>query len=881
MNCLSDSLLMSILERTIAPAEMANVDEHLDRCEKCRKLVAGLACDVSTPAQPAQLAQNDAPATLSIVKSRTINTLSVGTVLANRYLVLEMVGMGGMGMVYAAYDRQLDRKIAIKLVRAEHGSPEQLIKEARSLARLTHPNVVVVHDVGEALGEAYMAMEFVKGCTLRRWQQDERPNPNRVLEVYMEAAKGLAAAHAAGLVHRDVKPDNILLGDDGRVRIMDFGLALAEQTTPISTIPAETNGGNLEGTWPYMAPERFQGVIADARSDQFAFCISLYEALYGEHPFDFAKLIDLPAAVQQGRFRHPPRGTMVDRAVRAVLLRGLSTDPAARFPSMDDLANALRSVTRRKRIRTLTGVGAAAVVMLAGAVAAVAPAPAPPPCADSERLLADIWDTPRRSAIDKAIRDTGLVYAPDTSRTVQEALDQYAERWVGTHTAACKATRVHGEQSEEVLGLRMACLGTRLSGLRALTDGLQQADKRAVEKAVEATQQLGAPELCDEVHVVAEKLPPPDATTDVQVKALRARLAHVEAQWQLGHETEALAEAKAITKDAEGVRYPAIHAEAGFWLGRLMTGRTDPAARERTLFQALHAAETSTQDRVSMELWIEIAKHALWATAQYDEATRSIEHAEAYASRLGDETVAVRLLVVRTGIYRGQEKHNDALRAAQDAVSRCEMVPRCVKAYLHRALVQLAIMRGITGDVENALTTFDRAQALAEPMLGREHPFIASLLNDRATVLIRNERHKEAVPALRRAITIAEQAGIGEGFVSFLLGGLAEALVKTGDYEDALKALQQSITIKTRLVGPNDASVLQAQSLIGDTLVALKRGDEALAAYQQSFEFQAKSPKPNPDMRTIEQVRKNLEACGAPCSNALRKLDAQVKERKQ
>lgn len=873
MNCLSDSVLLSILERTISPIELAKADEHLDRCEKCRKLVACLACDVSTPNA------DDLPPPAP-PKPRHASTLAVGTVLADRYLVLEMVGMGGMGMVYAAYDRQLDRKIAIKLVRAEHGSPEQLVKEARSLARLTHPNVVVVHDVGEALGEAYMAMEYVNGATLRRWQQDERPSSNRVLEVYLDAAKGLAAAHAAGLVHRDVKPDNILLGDDGRVRIMDFGLARAEHMAPIATIPTEAPGTMLEGTWPYMAPERFQGSPADARSDQFAFCISLYEALYGEHPFDFAKFTDLPAAVLQGRLRNPPRTTTVDRAVRAVLLRGLATDPAMRFPSMDDLANALRSVMRRKRIRTLTAVASAAVVMLAGAIATVAPAPTPPPCAGSERLLADIWDAPRRTAIDKAIRDTGLVYAPNTSRTVQEALDQYAERWVATHTAACQATRVHGEQSEEVLGLRMACLGTRLSGLRALTDGLKQADKRAVEKAVEATQQLGAPELCDEVHVIAESFPPPDATTDVQVKALRERLAKVEAFWYLGHEAEALEGAKAITQEAESVRYPAIQAEAGFWLGRLMTGRTDAAARERTLFRALHAAEASSQDRVGMELWIELAKHALWATAHYDEAIRSVEHAEAHATRLGDETVAVRLLVIRTGIYRGQNKHTEALGAAQDAVSRCEITPRCVKAYLHRALVQLAIMRGITGDVEGALKTFDRSMALAEPMLGREHPFIASLLNDRATVLIRNDRHKEAVPTLRRAITIAEQTGMGEGFLGFLLENYGEVLVRTGDYEGALDALQRSIAVKNKVVGHDDPGTLSAHSLVGDALVALKRGDEALAAYQQGFQFNAKSSKPNPDVRTMEQARKNLEACGAPCSNALGKLDAQVKERK-
>ncbi len=871
MTCLSESVLLSILERRLSPLELADVDLHLDRCENCRALVAGLACDVSTPA-PSDTSPNPPGKTTA---------LSVGTVLADRYLVLEILGMGGMGVVYAAFDRQLDRKVAVKMMRGEHDGPERLIKEARNLARLTHPNVVVVHDVGEALGAAYMAMEYVKGCTLRRWVRDERPSPNRVLDVYLEAAKGLAAAHAAGLVHRDVKPDNILLGDDGRVRVMDFGLARTDHMVtapPADGLASEAPVTSLDGTLPYIAPERFQGGVADARSDQFAFCVSLYEALYGEHPFEFAKLLELPQAMQQGRFRNPSRDRAVDRAVRAVLLRGLSADPAARFPSMDDLASALRGVGRRKRARTITALAAAILAMLGGAVMAVAPAAPPPPCAGSDRLLAGVWDPQRQAAIDKAILGTELVYAPNTSRSVRDTFDRYAKRWVATHAEACRATRVHGEQSEEVLDLRMACLGTRLAALRAMTDPLMQADKRAVEKAVEATQQLAAPELCDEVHVVAERLPPPDAATDVQVKALRERLARVEAQWHLGHETEALADATAITREAEGVRYPALHAEAGFWHGRLMNFRVDPAERERILLRALHAAERASQDRVAMEIWIELSRHALWATAHFDEAARAVDHAEAYATRVGDETVTVRLLVIRTGIHRAQGQNADALRVAQDAVKQCETSPRCVQIYLHRALVQLAIMRGLTGDVDGALTTFDRALNIAEGLLGADHPFLASVLNDRAGVLIRQNRYAEAVTALRRAVTIAERAGMGEGFSSFLLANLGETLYRTGAHEDAVAALQRSITTKERVLGPDHPELVEACAIEGDALAALKRGDEALVAYQRGLRIQAKSSAPGPQSMTLERAQRGLRACGAPCAGALKQLDTPAKE---
>lgn len=879
MTCLSESTLLAILERRLSPEEMARVDQHVDQCETCRGLVTCLAHDVSTPARPEAASETPVLAERSSPPSAT--TLNVGTLLADRYLVLELVGAGGMGVVYAAYDRHLDRKVALKMVRADQGTPERLVQEARSLARLTHPNVVVVHDVGEAFGQAYMAMEFVQGSTLRRWQKEARPSAHRVLDVYLEAAKGLAAAHAAGLVHRDIKPENILLGDDGRVRVMDFGLARAETVvTPVEASEGEAAAlmTTLEGTWPYIAPERFQGEPANARSDQFAFCVSLYEGLYGEHPFAFAKLLDLPAALKEGRFRDPPRHRDVDKGIRAVLLRGLSIDPTRRFASMDDLATALLAVTRRKRIRTLVLAGLGTVALFGASIAAFASNAPPPPCSGSERLVTDVWNSTRKADIDKAMVGTGLKYAPTTSRTVQTNLDQYARRWVTEHTQACQATRVHGEQSEEVLDLRMACLGKRLSTLRALTDRLAHADARTVEKAAEATQLIGAPELCDEQHVVAERFPPPDKATDVQVKALRERLAQVESQWLLGHDTDALKEAKAIAGEAESVRYPAIQAEAGFWLGVLMNMRQEPRERETALFRALHAAEEGSQERIAMELWFEISRNALWATSQMDQASRALDHVEAYATRLDDDQMHVRVLVQRTSIMRSQDRNEEGLRTIQEGVARCESMPGCTRSYLHRALVQLAIMHGLTGDVATSMKTFDRALVLAKQQVGDDHPTIVSFLNDRATVLMRHKRYEEAAQTLRQALAMGERVGVSDEFLGFLSGNLGTALFRMGAHEDALAALQRCLTTMDRVRSPNHPSTLTLRAREGDALAALKRGDEAFRAYQQALRIQAKMPPKTPPEESIEDMRKNLESCGAPCTEALKKLEMWDKE---
>ncbi|GEM_PF-1548984 len=288
------------------------------------------------------------------VKSRLFGSTE-GPVKIGRYTILDCIGSGGMGIVYSARDERLGRTVALKLLKPEltGNRASNLSHEAQSLAKLAHPNVVAVFDVGEHEGQLFVAMEYVEGQNLRRWLQ-RRPSLGEILRVFQAAGEGLAAAHRAGLVHRDFKPDNVLVGTDGRPRILDFGLArapdqdrgepqaFADDTDANAT--SFSRYGVLLGTPAYMAPEQHLGERADARSDQFGFCVALFQAVFGFLPFPTDDLRTLSLAIVSGRITPPPSDTRVPAALRNLLRRGMSVDPDARFPTMSALLDALEGV---------------------------------------------------------------------------------------------------------------------------------------------------------------------------------------------------------------------------------------------------------------------------------------------------------------------------------------------------------------------------------------------------------------------------------------------------------------------------------------------------------------------------------------------------------
>jgi serine/threonine protein kinase len=377
---LDDNAAAEFVSGTLPPSAVSRVESHLARCRDCRALVAALAVDVGDDSSAATFRheRGSVPSGHDLPR----RTLSIGD-RVGRYLVLSSLGAGGMGVVFAAYDPQLDRKIALKLLRSglavsSKDARTRLQREAQAIAQLSHPNVVSVYDVGTTVeGDLYIAMEFVEGDTLTTWLGKYPRTWRETIDVFLQAARGLQSAHRVGLLHRDFKPDNVLVGGDGRVRVTDFGLARSllapdevAQPKPVMTAlnQALTATGTVLGTPRYMPPEQLTGPDLDERSDQFSFCVALYEALYGSHPLrdgTSASMID-----HGERAQLPPEGTRIPAAIGRAVLRGLERDRAKRFPSMGSLIDELVPRPRRSPLR-FAGLALGGVLLVGGTTAAL------------------------------------------------------------------------------------------------------------------------------------------------------------------------------------------------------------------------------------------------------------------------------------------------------------------------------------------------------------------------------------------------------------------------------------------------------------------------------------------------------------------------------
>jgi hypothetical protein len=355
VECLDANAVQDLMAGALDRSARAAAIAHLDGCPDCRDLISLLARDATRDAA-ADILRDTGPvlletqlsvafskdpglaATARPLAAHRVDAPSMSGRVLGRYTLTDRIGAGAMGVVYRADDVGLGRHVAVKLLhRPDDALTDRLVREARSMAQVNHPNVVAVYDVGVEQGATYIAMELVPGTSLRLWQQEPR-SVAEIVEAYISAGRGLAAAHAAGIVHRDFKPDNVLVGSDGRIRVTDFGLAAARGGDgPRPTDLELTASGSVLGTPAYMAPEQFAGGNVDPRTDQFNFCVALYEALYGVRPFAGKTFDELGANVAAGRVRPAPPGSRVSGALRAIVLRGLSVRPGDRFPTMDHL----------------------------------------------------------------------------------------------------------------------------------------------------------------------------------------------------------------------------------------------------------------------------------------------------------------------------------------------------------------------------------------------------------------------------------------------------------------------------------------------------------------------------------------------------------------
>src|SRR5215472_5457995 len=544
----------------------------------------------------AQATEVDSRLGSAAAATTTSQSLERGTALG-RYVVLNQLGSGGMGVVYAAFDPEMNRKVAIKLLRADVAGKlsaevarARLLREAQAMARLSHPNIVPVHAVGFFGSQVFIVMEYVEGQTLKRWLEEKRPSTKQIVATFLQAGRALAAAHAVQLIHRDFKLDNVLVAADGRVLVTDFGLARgareAEGSGPVPTsqplldtamTPKEdvfgamlTQTGSILGTPAYMAPEQLLGQRTDARVDQFSFCVALYEALYGERPFAGDRLDELVREVTAGKVRDPPKSSRVPNWLRQILLKGLKTNAAERYPSMDALLADLEKDPAIARRRWLYVAGVAAVIAIPLIGYRQIKHQQSLLCKGAEKELAGIWNDKTSAGISRAFMATGKPFAQTAAANVGKALDRYSKDWVTMFTQACEATRLRGTQSEELLDLRMECLSRRRAGFQALIEIFANADGKVVERSVDAAQALASLEGCADVAALkAPVRPPADPTVRAKVDELRRKLATANAMHAAGKFREGVTLATQIASEAKALQYRPLEAEAFDQLARL------------------------------------------------------------------------------------------------------------------------------------------------------------------------------------------------------------------------------------------------------------------------------------------------------------------------
>jgi tetratricopeptide (TPR) repeat protein len=711
--------------------------------------------------------------------------------------------------VYAAHDPSLDRKVALKLMLAEVSAQddfaqERLLREAQAIARLSHPNVVVVHDVGTFAGRIFVAMEFVEGKTLAAWLEEKERPWREVVEAFLQAARGLSAAHRAGIVHRDFKPQNVMVASDGAVRVMDFGLArrIGDQsvervslaTTSSGDDPAITRPGEQLGTPLYMAPEQFAGGTIDARADQFAFCVSLSWALRGAHPFGGGA----SSATASAKPARP-----VPPWLLRVLTRGLGVDPSSRWPSMDALVAALAGDPQRRR-RRIAAVALAVTGCIVLGVAATRTIDARRAlCEGGAARAATVWEDAasgqragsRRARLRSAILASGASDVAQTWEKVAALLDRRMAAWVGAYREACEATNVRHEQSAELMDLRMACLSESLDSTKALADLLAGGDPSAIARSAEAVSSLEDLGRCSDVRRLRlGPEPPRDPKVRVRVEELRRRLRASDALFEVGAFGRSAEAARAILAEAEPLHYCPLEAEVMVVEGDAELAFGGMEHGLATLEHAIERAESCGHDRVVARAATEL----VWGYGfhQPNLAERYAALARGAIARLGGDSRLEGWLANNTGSLLYQE-----------------------------------------GRLEEARQSAERAVEIKRRALGPDNVDTAISMAALANVLCELNRAEEGLPIIEEAIAILKRWGTADSSLfPTTLAVRAGLVAKLGRYAEAEQALREVLARKNAVV--NDVGAARMHSGLGEILVHSGRPADAIPELERAARLQ-------------------------------------------
>lgn len=764
-SCVDADTASAYAEHRLSDEERLTIDAHIDGCSSCRELISMVA----------KLGWSQTATGQGQVRG-------VGEVLprgtrVGPFEIDKPLDAGGMGLVYAAHDARLQRRVALKCVREQRGSSDQLLEEAKMMAQLSHPNVVPVFDVIEAHGQIFIAMELVVGSSVRQWLAAKPRTWKQVVDVFIAAGAGLAAAHAARIVHGDVKPANILFGDDGRVRVTDFGLArFGSAVTPDAPGP--------QGTPAYMSPEQRAGKACDVRGDQYSFCASLQEAL---------------------------REANAPRALRRILARGLSVDPADRFPSMSALLIPLKA-TRSSRWLLI---GIAAAVTLASAALAYDTGGRrveTTMCSAAAPKLTNPWNPESRALVRRSFQSTKLVYVPQTLERIEANLDAWTGSFEAARKNACESGWFDDATPLENFSAQLGCLQDRAREVRAVVSQFRDADATVVLNAIAATEQLTPVSAC------AAAAPAQGVTPDSpEILALRDELARAHVLVDSGKFREALPLSTKLAQDAEALKDPGMLAAALVSLGINQARVADYEKANATLMRGLRLAETAQDDRTRAQAWVSLVQIEYWR-GRYEQAVFLESPALGAAERAGDIWIKTEILLMLGGSLSQLGRAEKAQPMFEEAVALRRKLYGEKDRRLAFALSSLGNAYSMSGDLARGTVAHRQAMEAGEAALGASHPNVGILHNNLGDDYLYGLEPALAIAELEKGVAIIEAVnGPAHRDVAVGLTSLGFAQRDAGEKEKAAKTFERAEEI-WRTQYPQHP--VRAQALLGKYLTS-------------------------------------------------------------
>ncbi|MEM6989312.1 MAG: serine/threonine-protein kinase [Myxococcota bacterium] len=747
-----------------------------------------------------------------------------------RYIVVSSLGRGAMGAVYAAVDPDLNRRVAVKVL--QRGA-DRLAREAQALAQLAHPNVVTVFDVGNERGRPFVAMELVEGGSLHAWLDSEPRSETEILDVFVQAGRGLAAAHASGILHRDFKPANVLVSPEGAVKVADFGLAGASNSS--SGDSSGLRAGDLQltvtgaalGTPRFMAPELHAGKRGDEASDQFAFCVALFLALYGVHPFPHDDVPTLVNALSAGNVVVPP-GASVPAALRDIVVRGLSHQRTDRFPSIDALLSALEKY-RRPRWPLWAKVGGSLGV-LAATAAAIAQ-PKPDPCVAIDTSLTEAWNDEQRAAVARAFGGQQQAFANRARRDALETLDQYAVEWVDARKAACRAAldRTTQDRAPE---LRISCLEHARGVLAGVAELLATGSAEVVAGAGELTGELPEIARCGAPDAGARMPLPEEREAAAKVLSVATRIDRQWLQRFRGDDTAQFSAIEDLVRDAEATGFRPLVARAIFVRARFREHQEQRELASADAHVALRIALETDFDRLAAVTAAMLLRVDVESARKRASLPVILALADGFLDRWPDD-IELQIELLTASAYalssagRFEEANQRSERLRQLAMMSGDL------RHHNQALAVITMLRFREGRYVESIGAAALEASVTELRLGIDHPSVASSWLIIGRAYAHYGMPHAALDALARRAAIRSGPPIPQDVRARVSESNAQYIV--GDYQAAYDSAKRGFALLDALGRADDPLAASLTTVMADAADALGRKHEALGLYQRSI----------------------------------------------